>query len=1022
MKIWAFSDKLTLANKLICIFGLILASQGFAVESWEDSAIEPKTEKIDGKDYRLIYKAEELAWVAKNTDHPESQGNIPNVKLMANIDLGGKLWTPICAGKGTPHFDAVFDGNGFFVENMYIKGSELLEIHDGKTVYIQNIGFIGVLGSGTVKNLTLKNVNILATNDDGTNPGTNEISVGGLVGWKNETASGTIDGVSVSGTITVSGKGQGIGGIVGNAKAGTIKNSISTVSIYASGNKSYIGGVVGLTKADLTVESCVYAGENLVNTGKDGAIGAVVGDHRSGTLTTSGTYYDSGLFDSGVGKGTVTSTNPVEELNTEEVICKLNKGNLDENGECDTQEPWSVGFTGISLKGSDGFKVVFDANGGTFPNEAKTFKMLSMGNTITADEISVPAKDGYSFAGWSLEKDALEPLSDLGVVSKATRIYAVWNPLVTVTFDATDGYFPPENPVVKTKEKTVAIDEPLTVEGLGSLPESFCSKPSETGCDEWKYFAGWSFDKDASADETVDLNELKTFISKDTTLYAIWTTEEMYTVTFHADGHGKTKVAFVKVKAGSKVEKMEATPDAGYVFKNWLNEGKPFDFENTKIDSSIILYADWGLEEYVISYNLDGGTNASSNRDTYTVEDSFNFENPSREGYTFVKWCYDADCSEPASKITQGTTGNKNLYAKWNVITYTITYLSGNSVAGTTVSDKKEYGKSIALKGAVEAFNRSGYIQDGWSLTDGGDKAYELGAAYNENAGLVLYPHWVEGLVKVEKFGGVTVYEYENHNEVVIDGSSMEEIDIPQGFTASSVVYERTFEIGAYSTLVLPFSIDVEKVFGATFYALAGVVKGEDGKWKNVAVYEMETGMLEANTPYIVVAKKESLTFEGSVQFESTRNAEPVVVKNDDGSRWLFKPTYQKLVFGDLDEYGRAYGFAAEAKDGAYIGKFVKAGPKAWMRPMRAYLVYEPATDNSTEVNSAGKSASLTLSDEMEVFVQEKQAGTAERTVLNARRGVVRMDRWYDLQGRKLNGKPETRGTYYHNGKRVIVK
>ena len=33
-----------------------------------------------------------------------------------------------------------------------------------------------------------------------------------------------------------------------------------------------------------------------------------------------------------------------------------------------------------------------------------------------------------------------------------------------------------------------------------------------------------------------------------------------------------------------------------------------------------------------------------------------------------------------------------------------------------------------------------------------------------------------------------------------------------------------------------------------------------------------------------------------------------------------------------------------------------------------------------------------------------------------------REDRWFDLQGRLLKGKPTVKGTYYHNGKAVVIK
>lgn len=32
------------------------------------------------------------------------------------------------------------------------------------------------------------------------------------------------------------------------------------------------------------------------------------------------------------------------------------------------------------------------------------------------------------------------------------------------------------------------------------------------------------------------------------------------------------------------------------------------------------------------------------------------------------------------------------------------------------------------------------------------------------------------------------------------------------------------------------------------------------------------------------------------------------------------------------------------------------------------------------------------------------------------------MDRWFDLQGRLLKGKPSVQGTYYHNGKAVVIR
>ena len=51
---------------------------------------------------------------------------------------------------------------------------------------------------------------------------------------------------------------------------------------------------------------------------------------------------------------------------------------------------------------------------------------------------------------------------------------------------------------------------------------------------------------------------------------------------------------------------------------------------------------------------------------------------------------------------------------------------------------------------------------------------------------------------------------------------------------------------------------------------------------------------------------------------------------------------------------------------------------------------------------------------------------TEETTVigkLNPATGEIKViDSWFDMQGRKLNAKPTTKGIYYYNGKRVMVK
>lgn len=72
--------------------------------------------------------------------------------------------------------------------------------------------------------------------------------------------------------------------------------------------------------------------------------------------------------------------------------------------------------------------------------------------------------------------------------------------------------------------------------------------------------------------------------------------------------------------------------------------------------------------------------------------------------------------------------------------TYTVMYNSGAYGTGSQTLEVKSYGTPLPLKGAI--YTRKGYLQIGWATSDGGAKAYELGASYMANAAVTLYPYW----------------------------------------------------------------------------------------------------------------------------------------------------------------------------------------------------------------------------------------------------------------------------------------
>ena len=109
---------------------------------------------------------------------------------------------------------------------------------------------------------------------------------------------------------------------------------------------------------------------------------------------------------------------------------------------------------------------------------------------------------------------------------------------------------------------------------------------------------------------------------------------------------------------------------------------------------------------------------------------------------SFGGWFYDENFTNPTSQISAGSTGNVSLYAKWTAVSYDIHYLAGKDAYGTVAAQTKAYGKSVKLKDSTDAFVREGYLLAGWTTSDGGEKVYDFGATYEEDADLILYPVW----------------------------------------------------------------------------------------------------------------------------------------------------------------------------------------------------------------------------------------------------------------------------------------
>ena len=187
------------------------------------------------------------------------------------------------------------------------------------------------------------------------------------------------------------------------------------------------------------------------------------------------------------------------------------------------------------------------------------------------------------------------------------------------------------------------------------------------------------------------------------------------------------------------------------------------------------------------------------------------------------------------------------------------------------------------------------------------------------------------------------------------------------------------------------------------------------------------TETVKPNTPYVVLPSESQVTFDiagsetlnGYVTFNTT-----TVGDNTSSGYWDFNGVYAYKVF-TLDPDNPVYLFANQERDGAKLGQFVRIKSGAWTNPMRAYLVYHKAAATATALSKSVNDrlgGNMTLPDELDIVVEDEKGIVVETGRLNTITGEVRMDDWFDLKGRRLNSKPSVKGTYYKNGKKVIIK
>ena len=177
----------------------------------------------------------------------------------------------------------------------------------------------------------------------------------------------------------------------------------------------------------------------------------------------------------------------------------------------------------------------------------------------------------------------------------------------------------------------------------------------------------------------------------------------------------------------------------GYEFLGWTGSNGNEPQKEIAIASDAVgtftYSANWGIVEYSIIYDLDGGVLEEENPSFYTIEDSFQLNSPSKAGYAFEGW-YEG--SAKVSSISKGTTGNLSLAARWAAVSYNITYnLSGGTNSSGNPGSYTIESPAISLSDPT----REGYTFEGW-YSDSSFETEKSSIPAGSTGNVAFYAKW----------------------------------------------------------------------------------------------------------------------------------------------------------------------------------------------------------------------------------------------------------------------------------------
>ena len=389
--------------------------------------------------------------------------------------------------------------------------------------------------------------------------------------------------------------------------------------------------------------------------------------------------------------------------------------------------------------------VLYVANGGTFFDGNETLQGVTDGDGVARQPLA-PTREGYTFAGWTYDRDGNDPVDFSKPVQGGgdhVTFYAQWTKdkgtdenVKDVLYFANGGTFFDGNETLQgVTDGDGVARQPLaptregytfagwTYDSKGKDPVDF-SKPVQGGGDHVTFYAQWTKDKgtDENVKDVLYFANGGTFFDGNETLQGV------------TDGDGVARQPLAPTREG-------------YTFAGWTYDrdgNDPVDFSKPLVGGGdhATLFAQWNMvvedNSIDVLYVANGGTFFDGNETLQGVTDGDGVARqplaPTREGYTFAGWTYDSKGTDPVdfSKPVQGGGDHVTFYAQWtkNETPAVQTHKVNFYVDGSTTTVEVEDGKTVAQPSdpSVDGFN---FV--GWSSSKESFKKFDFSTPITED-------------------------------------------------------------------------------------------------------------------------------------------------------------------------------------------------------------------------------------------------------------------------------------------------